>query len=61
MLWKTGDLAARTARWALMLPLEALIVMSVWMLSDNIRLKDERAVEFDRFATPSAQMEQGSP
>lgn len=62
MLWKTGDRAARTARWAPMLPSEALMMMSVWMLSVNIRPRDARAVAFDLFrVNPSAQMEQGSP
>lgn len=62
MLQKTGDLVARIARWAPMLPSQAFITMSVWMLSDNIRPRDVRAVTPDRFcANPSAQIEQGSP
>lgn len=62
MLRKTGDLAARTARWAPVLPSEALIIISVWMLSVNIRPRDARAVAFDRACVnPSAQIEQGSP
>lgn len=45
-----------------MLPSDAFIMMSVWMLSVNIRLRDARAVALDRFCVnPSAQMEQGSP
>ena len=62
MLRKTGDRVARTARWAPMLPSEALIMMSVWMLSDNILLREARAVPFDCFCVhPSDQMEKGSP
>nr|GMC47368.1 hypothetical protein AT1G55755 [Ipomoea batatas] len=61
MLRKTGDLAARTARWAAMLPSAVLIWMSVWMLSDNIRPRDIKAVAFDSFSLhPSAQIEQSS-
>jgi hypothetical protein len=36
MLRNTGDLAARTARWALMLPPAALMVMSVKTLSRSM-------------------------
>ncbi|WRX28526.1 hypothetical protein QQP08_021013 [Theobroma cacao] len=59
MLRKTGDLAARTARWVPMLPSEALMMMSVWMPSVNIRPRHARAVAFDCFSVnPSAHMEQ---
>ncbi|KAL0560857.1 hypothetical protein IC582_001271 [Cucumis melo] len=62
MLWKTGDREARIARWAPTLPSEALIMISVWMLSFNIRPNEIRALEFDRCRVdPSAQIEEGSP
>lgn len=62
MLRKTGDLEARTARCAVMLPSEALITMSVWMLSDSIRPRDVRAVSVNSLCVddPSPQIEQGS-
>lgn len=45
-----------------MLPSEALMVISVWIPSVNIRPRVERAVALDSFsAQPLAQIEQGSP
>ena len=36
MLRKTGEYAASIAQWASMVSLDALMMMSVWILSDNI-------------------------
>lgn len=61
MLRKTDDLDASTARWAEMLPSEALITMSVWMLSDSMRPREVRAVSYRILCVnPSLQIEQGS-
>ncbi|KAL3851092.1 hypothetical protein ACJIZ3_012974 [Penstemon smallii] len=62
MLRKTADLEARTARCAEVLPLDAFIMISVCMLSDNIRPSDARAVSFNCTicVNPSLQIEQAS-
>lgn len=44
MLTNTGELAARTALWALSTPSAVLIVTSVWMLSSSMRERHRRVV-----------------